>query len=118
MTVEWKEGDKCYYVNKETDSEVECYFLEDVDSEDKCKVPETDACYEGPDGNYVWGRYGDDPNYTLVPSVTELSQCTKDVPVEPTASDVSKVVYVFMAVLMACGIGFIYYSSVVKKSNQ
>ena len=34
---EWKEGDKCYYVNKETDSEVECYFLEDVDSE-VCKL--------------------------------------------------------------------------------
>ena len=26
-------GDKCYYVEKETDSEIECYVLEAIDSE-------------------------------------------------------------------------------------
>ena len=92
--------------------------LDDITNEDDCKLPEDDACYEDIDGNYVWGKYGDDPTYTIVPSVTELSQCTKDVPVQPLASNVSRLVYVFMAILMACGIGFIYYSSVIKKSNQ
>ncbi len=92
--------------------------LEDVEKEEDCKLPEGDACYENKDGEYVWGKYGNDPDYTLVPSVTELSQCTKDVPTPPTATSVSKIVYVFMAVLMACGIGFIYYSSVMKKSDQ
>ena len=26
----WKMGDKCYYVDQDNDSEVECYFLENV----------------------------------------------------------------------------------------
>ena len=91
--------------------------LEDIESESECKRPEEDACYVDKDGNYVWGSYGSDSKYTLVPSVTEMSQCKSDVPVPSTGISISKLVYIFMAILMACGVGFIYYSSVVRKNN-
>lgn len=93
-------------------------FIENITEKSACKAPETDACYKDSKGNYVWGKYGNDSKYTLVPSVTSKDQCKADVPVPKTAADVPKLVYVFMAILMACGIGFIYYSSVVKKTNQ
>ena len=35
-----------------------------------CKAPETDACYKAPSGEYVWGKYGNDSKYELVPGVT------------------------------------------------
>ena len=53
----------------------------------------------------------------MVPSVTEISQCNNDVPTPKTAINVSTLLYVFMAILMAFGIGFIYYSSILKKNN-
>lgn len=91
--------------------------LDEITSEDQCEVPEGEACYEDPEGNYVWGPYGDDDDYKLIPSVTDIGQCNNDVPTPSTAIDISKVVYVFMAILMAFGIGFIYYSSILKKNN-
>ena len=90
--------------------------LVDVDREN-CKVPEYDACYKDKDGNYVWGKYGNDSNYKLVPSVSSKDQCKVEHEVPKTDMDVSKIVYIFMAILMACGIGFIYYSSAVKKHD-
>ena len=83
-----------------------------------CKTPETEACYKGPDGKYVWGKYGTNSKYQLIPDKKSASECTNEIPVPKTASNVSKLVYVFMAILMAAGISFIYYSSVVKKNNQ
>ena len=92
--------------------------LEGVD-EDECHIPGTgsDACYVGKDGNYVWGKYDDDSNYTLVPSVTDKAQCNNNVPVKPTGTSTSTIIYIFMAILMAFGIGFIYYSTVLNKNN-
>ena len=86
---------------------------------DECHIPGTgsDACYVGKDGNYVWGKYDDDSNYTLVPSVTDKAQCNNNVPVKPTGTSTSTIIYIFMAILMAFGIGFIYYSTVLNKNN-
>lgn len=92
--------------------------LDDILAEEYCKVPTEEACYKDPDGNYVWGEFSNTTGYKLVPSVTSLNQCNNDVPTPSTGLDVSKVVYVFMAILMAFGIGFIYYSSIMKKQNQ
>ena len=86
----------------------------------KCKAPDEEACYEGPNG-YEWGVYAGDADYRLVPEITEMSQCVNgkgDVPVPATGISISKIIYIFMAILMACGVGFIYYSSIVKKTEE
>ena len=92
-------------------------FIENIEEEKYCKTPDTDACYKDSKGDYVWGKYGDTEGYTLVPSVTEMSQCNNNVPTPKTDISVSKIVYIFMAILMAFGVGFIYYSSTIKKTN-
>ncbi len=92
--------------------------LDGIDAKVYCKLPTDDACYKDPDGAYVWGDYSNDEGYKLIASITSIDKCNKDVPTPSTGLDVSKVVYIFMAVLMAFGIGFIYYSSVMKKENQ
>ena len=92
--------------------------LDDIDSEEYCRLPAGEACYKDPDGNYVWGDFTDVDGYKLVASITNLNQCNNDVPTPSTGLDVSKVVYIFMAILMAFGIGFIYYSSIMKRQNQ
>ena len=92
-------------------------FVENIDEEANCKKPDTDACYVDSKGDYVWGKYGDAEGYTLVPSVTEMSQCKNDVPTPKTDISISKIIYIFMAILMAFGVGFIYYSSTAKKNN-
>ena len=117
------EPEACYLYNNEfvwgKYSNVTGYIiLEDVKTKEACKTPKAPACYKNPDGNYVWGEYNDLSGYTLIPSITNVNQCNNDVPTPATGLDVSKAVYVFMAVLMAFGIGFIYYSSVMKKENQ
>ena len=99
-------------------------MIENITDEASCKVitpsPDSDACYVDKDGNYVWGKYSNDSKYTLVSSITNMAQCTGGgggVPVPATGISTSKLVYIFMAILMAFGVGFIYYSSVVKKNN-
>ena len=92
--------------------------LEDITKKEDCNLPENDACYVDSNGNYVWGKYANTSGYTIIPSVTELSQCNNEIPTPSTGISTSKLVYIFMAILMAFGIGFIYYSSVMKKNNQ
>lgn len=92
-------------------------ILENIESEAQCKVPTNEACYKDKNGNYAWGEYSNDEGYTLVPEAKTMSQCSPDVPTPSTGLDTSKVVYIFMAILMAFGIGFIYYSSIMKKEN-
>lgn len=76
------------------------------------------GCYKDKEtGNYDWGDHSNDDNYELIESVTDPDECTNEVPVKPTGVTVSTIVYVFMAILMAFGIGFIYYSTVLKKNN-
>lgn len=95
------------------------------------KECQPDACYIEKDKNeFAFGKYKDNENYIPVYKtievdgeykdvlITDKKECTNEVPVEPTDFDVAKLVYVFMAILMACGIAFIYYSSVAKKQNQ
>ena len=90
-----------------------------------------EACYIDKEKNeLVFGKYKNDENYIPIYKtieidgafvdvlITDKTECTTEVPVPPTALDVSKLVYVFMAILMACGIGFIYYSTVAKKEQQ
>ena len=90
-----------------------------------------EACYiEKEKNEFAFGKYKDNENYIPVYKtievdgeykdvlITDKKECTNEVPVEPTDFDVTKIVYVFMAILMACGIAFIYYSSVAKKQNQ
>lgn len=92
-------------------------FVENISDEKDCKTPDVDACYVDSKGDYVWGKYGNTEGYTLVPSVTEMSQCKNNVPVPKTGISISKIIYIFMAILMAFGVGFIYYSSAVKKND-
>ncbi len=91
--------------------------LDDIDAEIYCKLPPEEACYKDPDGGYVWGEYSNDDGYKLIPSITNIEQCNNDVPTPATGLDVSKIIYISMAILMAFGIGFIYYSSVMKKET-
>ena len=92
-------------------------FIENITEQAKCKVPDADACYQNKNGDYVWGKYGDDSDYKLVPSITDISQCKNTPDVPKTDMNVSKVIYIFMAILMISGIGFICYSSAVKKTD-
>ena len=88
-----------------------------ITSADKCVDPGGEACYKNKAGDYEWGDFSKDSNYTIVPSITTMAKCTNEAEVPSTGVDVSKLVYVFMAVLMAVGIGFIYYSTIMKKEN-
>ncbi len=91
-------------------------LLENITSEDKCKST-SNACYKDKNGNYVWGDYENNNDYEIVPGITSLEDCAPETPVPITDINVSKLVYAFMAILMAFGIGFIYYASVLKKNN-
>ncbi len=116
------EPEACYLYNNQfiwgKYSKITGYIiLEDIRTQEACKTP-TNACYKDRNGNYVWGEYSGVAGYTLVPSITKANQCNNDVPTPSTGLDVTKTVYIFMAMLMAFGIGFIYYSSVMKKAKQ
>ena len=102
--------------------------LEGVTDVEACQ-PE--LCYINKEKNeFEFGKFKNNDNYIPVYKTIEkdgayvdvlisnIKECTTEVPVPPTALDVSKLVYVFMGILMACGIAFIYYSSVAKKQNQ
>ena len=91
-------------------------LLENITSEDKCKST-SNACYKDKNGNYVWGDYENNNDYEIVPGITSLEDCAPETPVPITDINVSKLVYAFMTILMAFGIGFIYYASVLKKNN-
>lgn len=87
-------------------------------------APQNEACYiRESDGIYKWGDYANVTGYyplqyeddTPVPE----EMCSNEVPDVPkTSMDVTKIVYICMAVLMAAGVGFIYYSTVMKKQND
>lgn len=102
--------------------------LEGVTDVDACQ-PE--LCYINKEKNeFEFGKFKNNDNYIPVYKtiekdgayvdvlISDIKECTTEVPVPPTALDVSKLVYVFMGILMACGIAFIYYSTVTKKQNQ
>lgn len=79
---------------------------------EQCK---NNGCYkEKGTNNYSWGDHSGDNKYELIESITNSESCT---PVKPTGVTVSTIVYVFIAILMAFGIGFIYYSAVLRKNN-
>ena len=90
-----------------------------------------EACYIDKEKNdLAFGKYKDNDNYIpiyktiLVDNeykdvlITDKSECTTEVPVPPTALGVSTLIYVFMGILMVCGVVFIYYSAAAKKQNQ
>ena len=81
---------------------------------DKCI---NEACYKCSGDKYKWGDYSNVSGCKLIPSVTDVNQCNNEVPVKSYGVSVSAVIYAFMAILMAFGIGFIYYSTVLKKNN-
>lgn len=93
-------------------------LIENIATDKYCKTPGAEACYKDPDGDYVWGDFANDDGYEIIASITDISKCGSDVPVKKTGLDASKMLYVFMAILMAAGIGFIYYSSVLKQNDQ
>ena len=91
-----------------------------VDENDKPLSREqcvNNMCYKDPDGDYVWGNYETEPGYEPLPDITDISECGPDVPTPPTGLTPSKVMYIFMAILRAFGIGFIYYSTIMKKEH-
>ena len=117
----WKESTQTFEFGKyaNTSGYFKVYDADDRPIADinKCAAPDGEACYKNPNGDYEWGDFSKDSDYTLVPSITTITKCTNEEVVPSTGVDVSKLVYVFMAVLMAVGIGFIYYSTIMKKEN-
>ena len=117
----WKESTQTFEFGKyaNTSGYFKVYDADDRPIADinKCAAPDGEACYKNPNGDYEWGDFSKDSDYTLVPSITTITKCTNEEVVPSTGIDVSKLVYVFMAVLMAVGIGFIYYSTIMKKEN-
>ena len=114
----------CTYTTKDACEEVEGYVeVPDVDK-DACLPDAQEACYiRESDGKWSWGDYSNVTGYyplqyedgTPVPE----EMCSNDVPDVPkTNMNVTQIVYICMAVLMACGVGFIYYSSVMKKNEN
>ena len=129
------DDDACYINNNdETDyiwSKTQPEDYTRVDGINTAKECQPEACYiEKEKNEFAFGKYKDDDNYIPVYKTIEVDgeykdvliidekECTNEVPVPPTDFDVAKLVYVFMAILMACGIAFIYYSTVAKKQNQ
>ncbi len=88
-----------------------------ITSAAECATPK-EGCYKDADGNYEWGDYSNDSNYTLVPNINKPALCNNDVPTPSTDSNTARIVYIFMAILMAAGIAFIYYSAIAKKNNN
>ena len=119
------ENPACYYYEKDNKrvwgyySKINGYYLlvdeNDIPlPQDQCR---NDMCYKDPDGDYVWGDHEDEEGFTPLPEITEISECGPEVPTPKTDINVSRVVYVFIAILMVSGIGFIYYSTIMKKDN-
>lgn len=77
----------------------------------------SDACYMDSNGEYSWGEHSDDSTYTLVSSIVEANKCTNTIDVPKTDMNVSKLMYIFMVVLMSFGVMCIYYSSHVQKKK-
>lgn len=115
----------CTYNTQEACEAVEGYkVVEGVDKPGDCGPNETEACYvRESDGTWVFGNYSKITGYYLLQyddgTNVPREQCANTVPDVPkTSMDVTKVVYICMAVLMAAGVGFIYYSTVMKKQND
>ena len=130
-----KDEGMCYVNNNDvTDyrwSMVELDGYTKVEGVIDAKECQPEACYIQKEKNeFAFGKYKDNDDYIPVYKTVEIDgeyvdvlitnekECTNEVPVGPTDFDVAKLVYVFMAILMACGIAFIYYSTVAKKQNQ
>lgn len=129
------DSDACYINNSDiTDyrwSKLPIDGYTKVEGVTDAKECQPEACYiEKEKNEFTFGKYKDNDNYIPVYKtievdgeyidvlITDKKECTNEVPVPPTDFDVAKLVYVFMAILMACGIAFIYYSTVAKKQNQ
>ena len=129
------DDDACYINNEDISdyrwSKTPLTGYTKADGIDNPKECQPEACYIEKDKNeFAFGKYKDNDKYIPVYKTIEVdgeykdvliidkNECTTEVPVGPTDFDVAKLVYVFMAILMACGIAFIYYSSVAKKQEQ
>ena len=89
-----------------------------VTKPEECGPKESPACYlYGKE--YKWGKYENVKGYIKIENIYNKDQCVNpEVPVPKTDFDVTKTVYMFMAVLMAAGIAFIYYSAINKKETE
>ena len=90
-------------------------------TESSCKAPiveETPACYKDKDDKYVWGKYQNDNNYTLIEDILNEDDCKETIDVPITSRDVMNIIYVFVIILLASGIYVIYYSYMKKKNNK
>lgn len=126
VTYDKCEKPACYYVESKKQrvwgyySKVNGYYKM-VDENDK-EIPYegcvNNACYVCNGDKYVWGDYSDETDKCkIVPGVTDASKCNNEVPVQPTGVSISAIVYTFVAILMAFGIWFIYYSTIRKNDN-
>ena len=93
----------------------EGYSIDETKNSSTCKT--APACYICTNDEYVWGEYSNDDNCRIVPSITEQSQCKNVIPVKPTGVSVSAIIYACIAALMAFGIAFIYYSTILKQNK-
>ena len=91
-----------------------------ITSEANCKKPvqENPACYRDVANNHVWGLYQNDSNYTLVEEADTEEECMNVIEVPITARDVATIIYVFVVILLAGGIWFVYYVNHKKRLNQ
>jgi len=91
-----------------------------ITTESSCKAPiiEAPACYKDKDDNYVWGKYQNDNNYTLIDDILNEDDCKETIDVPITSRNVMNIIYVFVIILLASGIYVIYYSYMKKKNNK
>ena len=99
-----KESDNTYVIGKYKDKSGYTYYGT------SCPVSK---CYVSESGEYVWGDYSNDSSYTLVPEITDKTNCgyTPDVP--QTSMDVKTIVYIAVAIMSVVGLYF-----VVKYNNE
>lgn len=99
-----RESDNTYVTGKYKDKSGYTYYGT------SCPVSK---CYVSESGEYVWGDYSSDSSYTLVPEITDKTNCgyTPDVP--QTSMDVKTIVYIAVAIMSVVGLYF-----VVKYNNE
>ena len=122
---ECAETPACYYIESTKQrtwgyfSKVNGYYK--IIDEENNDIPYeqciNDACYKC-NKNYYWGDFSDRDDCEVVPSVTDITKCNNEAVVPATGVTISSIIYSFVAILMAFGIGFIYYSTVIKKNEQ
>ncbi len=83
-----------------------------IEEEKYCKKA-VNGCYLGPDGKYHIGDYSLDNDY----SVADMDKCGSEIPVPPTAQNISNKLYIAMAILAFIGSCITFYAYKMRKHS-